>query len=61
MNQARKEIEYIFVTHMDEVLKHALEREPGKTAATPPAGGEGPKTEVPTGTDVPAPEIRVLA
>jgi ATP-dependent Lon protease len=50
--QARKEIEFVFVTQMDEVLKAALERDPFSTAlATPPESGTS--EEKPTG------EIRV--
>jgi ATP-dependent Lon protease len=44
--QAKKDIEFIFVTQMDEVLKNALEADPFKTT-------EIPKPEVPA-----APEIR---
>ena len=44
--QARNEIEFIFATQMDEVLKAALETSPFKAAGAP-------------GTEVKAPEIRV--
>ena len=46
--QARKEIEFIFVTQMDEVLRAALEKSPFSTVV-PPAAAEAPadpKTEV---------------
>jgi ATP-dependent Lon protease len=47
--QARKELEFVFVTQMDEVLKNALESNPFKNE---PAAEIPPKTE-------PTPEIRV--
>jgi ATP-dependent Lon protease len=57
--QARKEIEFIFVTQMDEVLKNALESNPFKAHPPPPVGEPG-KGQLPT--DVPpVTEIRVRA
>ncbi|MFN0064485.1 MAG: endopeptidase La [Myxococcaceae bacterium] len=51
-DQAKKELEFIFVTHMDEVLKAALESDPFKSPSSAGTGGEGAKApEV-------APEIR---
>ena len=39
--QARKELEFIFATHMDEVLKAALEENPlGRTPPPPDPDGE---------------------
>jgi len=49
--QAKKDIEFIFVTQMDEVLKNALESDPFKVRQD--GSAEIPKPEVPA-----APEIR---
>jgi ATP-dependent Lon protease len=47
--QARKELEFVFATHMDEVLKAALEESPlGRKPPTPPippAGATGPEAD----------------
>jgi ATP-dependent Lon protease len=42
--QAKKEVEFFFVSRMDEVLKLALEKEP--TPLSAPTGGEEPKAEI---------------
>ena len=47
-DQAKKELEFIFVTQMDEVLKAALETSPFKSPAGAPPGGEQPAA-VPAG------------
>ncbi len=52
--QARKELEFVFATHMDEVLAAALEENPiGRKPPVPPEGPEGDKK----GTGK-APEVR---
>src|SRR5438094_6420867 len=43
--QAKKDLEFIFVTKMDEVLANALETNPLKGTAGP--GGESPQAELP--------------
>jgi ATP-dependent Lon protease len=60
--QARNEIEYIFVTRMDEVLNHALESSPFKAVPAGPGGGEAPKSgELPKPPEAQTSEIRVRA
>ncbi len=54
--QAKKDIEFIFVTQMDEVLKNALESDPFKARPQGSPDG-GPVPEIPK-PEVPAPEIR---
>ena len=54
-DQARKDIEFIFVTQMDEVLKNALESDPFKARAGTPDGGSSPDLPKP---EVVPPEIR---
>jgi len=57
-DQAKKELEFIFVTQMDEVLRNAMEQDPFKKAASaPPAAGE--KNEIPPKAADTTPEIRV--
>jgi ATP-dependent Lon protease len=58
-DQAKKELEFIFVTHMDDVLKAALETPPFKTPAGSSSGGEQPQAPLPgAAADGSAPEIR---
>ncbi len=54
--QARKELDFVFATHVDEVLKAALEQNPFDRKAPPPEGpgGEGDKKK-----GAAKPEIRV--
>jgi ATP-dependent Lon protease len=60
--QARKEIEFVFVSRMDEVLDAAMESSPFKTRPSTPGGGEGPKTgELPKPPEPASSEIRVRA
>ncbi len=57
--QAKKEIEFIFATRMDEVLNAALESTPFKGAAGAPDGGGTPQEPEIKPPEVPsAPEIR---
>ena len=56
--QAKKEIEFIFVTQMDEVLRNALESDPFKARAGTPDGGSGPDLPKPEVVPPAAPEIR---
>jgi ATP-dependent Lon protease len=52
--QARKELEFVFASHMDEVLAAALEENPvGRKPPTPPEGPEGEKKGA-----AKAPEVR---
>jgi ATP-dependent Lon protease len=45
--QARKEMEFVFATHMDEVLRAALEQDPlTAQPAAPPVPEEPQKTEI---------------
>jgi ATP-dependent Lon protease len=53
--QAKKDIEFVFVTQMDEVLKAALETTPFKGE---PGGGDTQKPPPEKKPDAPAPEIR---
>jgi ATP-dependent Lon protease len=55
-DQARNELEFIFVTHMDEVLKAALETQPVPTTSGTP-GGE-PTKEAPLAPKAAEPEVR---
>ena len=55
--QAKKEIEFIFVTQMDEVLRNALESDPFKARAGTPDGGSTPDLPKPEVVPPPAPEI----
>jgi ATP-dependent Lon protease len=59
-DQAKKELEFIFVSQMDEVLKAALETSPFKGTAGSPAGGDQPAAPVPGASTEPAPEIRAM-
>jgi ATP-dependent Lon protease len=59
--QAKKELEFIFATKMDEVLEAALETSPFKTPAGSPAGGEQPQTPLPDASTDSNPEIRAEA
>jgi len=59
--QARKEIEFIFVSRMDEVLDHAMESSPFKTHPGAAGGGEGQKTGELQKPPDPTAEIRVQA
>jgi len=55
-DQARNELEFIFVTHMDDVLKAALETPPVGVTGTP--GGEpGKEAPLPKPAES-APEVR---
>src|SRR5215467_1884249 len=57
--QARKDIEFIFVTQMDEVLRNALESDPFKGRAQgSPDGGSTPDLPKPEVVPPAAPEIR---
>ncbi|HVG59825.1 MAG TPA: S16 family serine protease, partial [Hyalangium sp.] len=60
-DQAKKELEFIFATKMDEVLAAALESTPFKTPSGEPAGGEQPAAPLPGATTEPSPEIRAEA
>jgi ATP-dependent Lon protease len=60
-DQAKKELEFIFVTKMDEVLMAALETPPFKSPAGSPAGGEQPQTPLAGTTPEGTPEIRAKA
>jgi ATP-dependent Lon protease len=44
--QARKEMEFVFATHMDEVLRAALEQDPLTARPTTPVPEEPKKTEI---------------
>jgi ATP-dependent Lon protease len=57
-DQARKDIEFIFVTQMDEVLKNALESDPFKARAGTPDGGSSPDLPKPEVVPPAPPEIR---
>jgi ATP-dependent Lon protease len=57
-DQARKDIEFIFVTQMDEVLKNALESDPFKARAGTPDGGSSPDLPKPEVVPPAGPEIR---
>jgi ATP-dependent Lon protease len=57
-DQARKDIEFIFVTQMDEVLKNALESDPFKARAGTPDGGSSPDLPKPEVVSPAPPEIR---
>ncbi len=57
-DQARKDIEFIFVTQMDEVLKNALESDPFKARAGTPDGGSSPDLPKPEAVPPAGPEIR---
>ncbi len=57
-DQAKKDIEFIFVTQMDEVLRNALESDPFKAHAGTPDGGSSPDLPKPEVVTPPAPEIR---
>ncbi len=57
-DQAKKDIEFIFVTQMDEVLRNALESDPFKTRAGTPDGGSTPDLPKPEVVPPAAPEIR---
>jgi ATP-dependent Lon protease len=56
-DQARKELDFVFATHMDEVLKAALEENPvgRKPPHSDPEGGEEKKAEKKAET---TPEVR---
>ncbi|RPH73091.1 MAG: endopeptidase La [Myxococcaceae bacterium] len=56
--QAKKEIEFIFVTQMDEVLHNALESDPFKARAGTPDGGSSPDLPKPEVVPPAGPEIR---
>jgi ATP-dependent Lon protease len=56
-DQAKKDIEFIFATRMDEVLDAALEKSPFKTPVAPPEGGEKTEAQVPPQPE-PTPEVR---
>jgi ATP-dependent Lon protease len=56
--QAKKDIEFIFVTQMDEVLKNALESDPFKARAGTPDGGSSPDLPKPEVVPAASPEIR---
>ncbi|HUM10248.1 MAG TPA: endopeptidase La [Myxococcaceae bacterium] len=56
--QAKKDIEFIFVTQMDEVLRNALESDPFKARAGTPDGGSTPDLPKPEVVSPAAPEIR---
>jgi len=56
--QAKKDIEFIFVTQMDEVLKNALEADPFKAHAGTPDGGSTPDLPKPEVVPPASPEIR---
>jgi ATP-dependent Lon protease len=56
--QAKKDIEFIFVTQMDEVLKNALEADPFKARAGTPDGGSTPDLPKPEVVPPASPEIR---
>ena len=56
--QAKKDIEFVFVTQMDEVLRNALESDPFKTRSQgSPEGGPTPELSKPD-VVAPTPEIR---
>ncbi len=57
-DQAKKDIEFIFVTQMDEVLKNALEADPFKARAGTPDGGSTPDLPKPEVVPPASPEIR---
>ncbi|MBI3184846.1 MAG: endopeptidase La [Myxococcales bacterium] len=60
--QAKKEVEFVFASRMDEVLKDALETNPFKDTAASgaPGGGDGPEPAAPSTGEVKTPtEIRV--
>ncbi len=57
-DQAKKDIEFIFVTQMDEVLKNALEGDPFKARAGSPDGGSTPDLPKPEVVPPASPEIR---
>jgi ATP-dependent Lon protease len=59
--QAKKELEFIFVSQMDEVLKNALEGTPFKATPAAPDGGEKTPEIPPKASEVTptGPEIRV--
>ncbi|HTS83353.1 MAG TPA: endopeptidase La [Myxococcaceae bacterium] len=58
-DQAKKDIEFIFVTQMDEVLRNALESDPFKARAQgSPDGGSTPDLPKPEVVPPAAPEIR---
>ena len=61
-DQARKELEFIFVNRMDEVLTNAMEEDPFKKVASspPPSGTAGGEKapELPPKPAEPGPEIR---
>ncbi|MGZ6134920.1 MAG: endopeptidase La, partial [Myxococcaceae bacterium] len=57
-DQAKKDIEFIFVTQMDEVLRNALESDPFKSRAGTPDGGSTPDLPKPEVVPPATPEIR---
>src|SRR5207244_3854888 len=58
--QAKNELEFIFVQQMDEVLRNAMESNPFANVASPPSGGDKTPEMPPKAPEVPAvPEIRV--
>ncbi|MGZ6078444.1 MAG: endopeptidase La, partial [Myxococcaceae bacterium] len=57
-DQAKKDIEFIFVTQMDEVLRNALESDPFKARAGTPDGGSTPDLPKPEVVPPATPEIR---
>ncbi|MFY2562405.1 endopeptidase La [Corallococcus terminator] len=58
-DQAKNELEFIFVTQMDEVLKAALETSPFKSSAGTPGGEPGKEPLPPQAADAgAAPEVR---
>src|SRR5262249_25528360 len=57
-DQAKKDIEFIFVSQMDEVLKNALESDPFKARAGTPDGGSSPDLPKPEVVPPAAPDLR---
>ena len=56
--QAKKELEFIFATKMDEVLEAALEKSPFKSSPGAQGGGEQAQPPLPAATPDGSPEIR---